>query len=125
VTLRSQEKLKTRPTSAGSRSAPATVDSKGRCAGVGCAPLSGARLRDKQGRRYAPVHYEHDGRKQTMAQWAAETGMPVNRIYQRMSRGYTLSEALAMKRHAKRFRRNRHRIVTELVTAGMSSWGRV
>lgn len=77
--------LKTRSTSAGSRGAPATVSSEGRCAGVGRA-------------RYFTKHGLYTG----LRELARQTGVPVSRLRNRVKYGYTREQAVAMELYVRR-----------------------
>jgi hypothetical protein len=100
------EELKTRPTSAGSRSAPATVDSKGRCAGVG--------------RAAARKHGKYCGLRKI----ARDKGISYWLLQSRIRYGYTLQQALTMKKRARRPRPTRTELPAEDVQRALRSWGR-
>jgi hypothetical protein len=45
--------------------------------------------------------YEHDGRSMSVAEWACEIGVAKATIYERLSRGMSLAEALTIGRHSR------------------------
>ncbi len=57
--------------------------------------------RDNSNNRNDNVLLLHDGRTQTIAQWARERGLAIDTLWRRLKRGWSVSDAITMPLHTR------------------------